>query len=322
MKVYNLFTWPDSQCFVGAENAILVLPPEDDTEGLLDSAYLVPTETVEKTAEYLAEHGIDVPMPNGRYLLMEDTDLGPENPEEGILFDYDGNAYKEFDSYAEHEDSLANFVSVVPKALRGIETELKKLNGKTLEEKYAEVKDAIDLDLMSVNNRHYEPGTLYEDVLIWLRDNEYGKDHDLAAMIIGNYAIDHMYGGEPQKTSPEPGKHAAGKKGEEREVNFLSIRKIAKRMKRLLAATKEPDTISSSRVIFVNDTDFCGLNDDDYPVYASVIQTKEGEKAILLHAPLNGDWTKALLIPAENFQEEEPEFYTNAEEGLDWFLKN
>lgn len=41
---YALVTWPESQAFVGNEDCILVCPPEDDTDGALDSAYMVPVE--------------------------------------------------------------------------------------------------------------------------------------------------------------------------------------------------------------------------------------------------------------------------------------
>lgn len=55
----------------------------------------------------------------------------------------------------------------------------------------------IDTGSMGTNDRHAcgHPQTLYGDVMIWLRDNGFGKDHDLAAMIIGNHAIDHSYNG-------------------------------------------------------------------------------------------------------------------------------
>ena len=61
----------------------------------------------------------------------------------------------------------------------------------TTQEIYDSIKDIIPIDRMGANNpRVGERQTLYGDVLDWLRDNGYGKDHDLAVLIIGNHAID------------------------------------------------------------------------------------------------------------------------------------
>lgn len=70
---------------------------------------------------------------------------------------------------------------------------------RTLLERYRQaVSDGIDTALMGTNDRHAfgHPQTLYGDVLIWLRDNGYGKDHDLAALLVGNHAINRSYNGE------------------------------------------------------------------------------------------------------------------------------
>lgn len=63
-------------------------------------------------------------------------------------------------------------------------------------EKFNSVKDIIPIDSMGINNpRVNERQTLYGDVLDWLRDYGYGKDHDLAVMIIGSYAVKHKWDG-------------------------------------------------------------------------------------------------------------------------------
>lgn len=74
----------------------------------------------------------------------------------------------------------------------------------TTKEKYDALKDIIPIDRMGANNpRADEQQTLYGDVLDWLRDNGYGKDHDLAVLVIGNHAIQKKWNGAaPETESP------------------------------------------------------------------------------------------------------------------------
>ncbi len=87
---YMLFTWPHSQSFIGREDCHLVLPPEYDINGRMDSAYMVPEKTAEKVAQELAEEGFGMPLPeNDSYYEMT------ESSAEGEYLDYDGNAYNQ-----------------------------------------------------------------------------------------------------------------------------------------------------------------------------------------------------------------------------------
>lgn len=90
------------------------------------------------------------------------------------------------------------FLESVPRTLAGIEKQLEMQNrSESLLRKYGEVKDKARLDRMGSGCPDPAGGrqSLYGDVLDWLRDNGYGKDHDLAALLIGNYAISRCYDG-------------------------------------------------------------------------------------------------------------------------------
>lgn len=90
------------------------------------------------------------------------------------------------------------FLESVPRTLAGIEKQLEMQNrSDSLLRKYGEVKDKARLDRMGSGCPDPAGGrqSLYGDVLDWLRDNGYGKDHDLAALLIGNYAISRCYDG-------------------------------------------------------------------------------------------------------------------------------
>lgn len=66
----------------------------------------------------------------------------------------------------------------------------------TTQEKLKAIRDIIPIGSMGANNpRTNDRQTLYGDVLDWLRDNGYGKDHDLAVLIIGEYAIRNNWDG-------------------------------------------------------------------------------------------------------------------------------
>lgn len=87
------------------------------------------------------------------------------------------------------------FLERVPSILQDIADRMKP----SLKERYLKAtSEGIDTGAMGTNDRHAfgHPQTLYGDVLIWLRDNGYGKDHDLAALIVGNHAVDRSYNGE------------------------------------------------------------------------------------------------------------------------------
>lgn len=85
-----LFTWPSSQPFIGIEGCILILPPEEDVKGTLDSAYMVPTEVAEKVGRELTDNGQEVPLPETESLYtMEPLTEGKK----GDYMDYNGNIF-------------------------------------------------------------------------------------------------------------------------------------------------------------------------------------------------------------------------------------
>lgn len=69
MNRYYLYTWPESQTFVGDGNAVLVIPPEGkETE--LESAYMMPD-------------------PDGDYTYVDFPDSQMYEGQKGVLGAYD-----------------------------------------------------------------------------------------------------------------------------------------------------------------------------------------------------------------------------------------
>jgi len=77
---YGLFTWPESQEFVGRDDCILVNPPEEDEGCTLDSAYLVPITEPDDDEEAYAR----IPWPESQKWLDKETDELDD-----VLRDYD-----------------------------------------------------------------------------------------------------------------------------------------------------------------------------------------------------------------------------------------
>ncbi len=76
---YELFTWPDSQEYVGRDGCILIMPPEDDEGCSLDSAYMVP------------ESVLGHPVSDDRaFVLVGFPDSQKYENEEGVFRFYDG----------------------------------------------------------------------------------------------------------------------------------------------------------------------------------------------------------------------------------------
>ncbi len=82
MTRYTLFTWPDSQEFVSNGQCLLVMPPADDKDLHLDSAYLVP-DTVHRPAPGETVYTMASP---------GQTDGIPDR-DDNILRDYEGNTF-------------------------------------------------------------------------------------------------------------------------------------------------------------------------------------------------------------------------------------
>lgn len=56
-------------------------------------------------------------------------------------------------------------------------------------------------------------------------------------------------------------------------------------------------------------------------IWEDLYMTHVFNNAILIHYADNGDWTKALLIPEENFTEEDEDNYSPADEAIEWFFE-
>ena len=83
---YGLVTWPESQDCIGRPECILILPPESDVNGSLDSAYLVPLteEDLKHTEGYVR---VDSPE-SQRYEHLSEESYTPE-----CYRDYNGNIF-------------------------------------------------------------------------------------------------------------------------------------------------------------------------------------------------------------------------------------
>ena len=90
MQKFTLYTWPDSQPFVGNDKCKLVLPKGDTTQ--LDSSYLVP---VEENPGLIDTIYVQVRFPE----TQEWDEAFEADTDERILADYDGNYYVEEDLY-------------------------------------------------------------------------------------------------------------------------------------------------------------------------------------------------------------------------------
>ena len=91
MTKYMLFTWPSSQPFIGVDGCILLLPPPNDINGSLDSAYMVPTTVAEKINKELLQNGMEVVLPESDTPYTRKP-LKKKAKKEDYL-DYDGNVF-------------------------------------------------------------------------------------------------------------------------------------------------------------------------------------------------------------------------------------
>lgn len=115
-NIYLLFLWPQSQFLIGNKDAFLVLPPEDDTCGAFDSAYLADEKTVSEALREAEAEGLDIDgiLPEGRYQL---TEPDPEDSEatytgKNFLFDHEGRMY--YPLFDNTPDWLRRFLKTVP----------------------------------------------------------------------------------------------------------------------------------------------------------------------------------------------------------------
>ncbi len=91
MEKYTLYTWPDSQEFIGNSLCSLVCPPENDDTLHLDSSYMVPITVADPVGAEKV------------YVKLDETEsidwLDKTDDEDNVLFDYDGHAFVEESQY-------------------------------------------------------------------------------------------------------------------------------------------------------------------------------------------------------------------------------
>ena len=92
------------------------------------------------------------------------------------------------------------------------------------------------------------------------------------------------------------------------------------------ALAKRPYNLVSDKALdcgtypFAASEEGLDLTDCNEPLYATVIEV-EGFRAVSLHWGASGDWTRALLVPEENFYVDEDGYYSWVIEALEWFLR-
>lgn len=156
---YMLFTWPESQAFIGRPECHLILPPENDIKGRLDSAYMVPEKTADAIAEQRHTQDLLPPLPEGDnlYEMIENSTIGD-------YLDYNGNT---FIRAAPGGMFLGGEVTLNPECVNVIDKKTFKIIAKDLAEKgsvdylvFTEdvFDDAIAIGIRKVNEKHsYAP---------------------------------------------------------------------------------------------------------------------------------------------------------------------
>ncbi len=91
MQKYTLYTWPDSQEFIGNTLCFLVCPPDDEGSIHLDSSCMVPITIAEPAGAEKV------------YVKLDETEsnawLDKTDSENNVLFDFDNHAYVEESLY-------------------------------------------------------------------------------------------------------------------------------------------------------------------------------------------------------------------------------
>lgn len=103
----------------------------------------------------------------------------------------------------------------------------------------------------------------------------------------------------------------------EAPLTLDQIRPLSRKLLQILDSTPVGET-----TLFLDENEMealCGINE---PLYATR-RPVNGNDAVIVHYGANGDWTKALLIPASNFLgiEENDGQYAQVDEALDWFFR-
>ena len=100
-------------------------------------------------------------------------------------------------------------------------------------------------------------------------------------------------------------------------MKTLTLKEIKAFAKKVIESTK--DTKVGESVILLNPDELEEVNGINEPLFA----TKLTNDAVLIHYDTIGDWTKSVVIPADNFDEEDEDVYefSSADEAIEWFFK-
>ena len=100
-------------------------------------------------------------------------------------------------------------------------------------------------------------------------------------------------------------------------MKTLTLKEIKAFAKKVIESTKY--TKVGESVILLNPDELEEVNGINEPLFA----TKLTNDAVLIHYDTIGDWTKSVVIPADNFDEEDEDVYefSSADEAIEWFFK-
>ncbi len=100
-------------------------------------------------------------------------------------------------------------------------------------------------------------------------------------------------------------------------MNTLTLKEIKAIAKKVVESIK--DIKVGESVILLNPDELEGLNGINEPLFV----TKLPNDAALIHYDTIGDWTMSVVIPADNFDEEDEDVYefSSADEAIEWFFK-
>ena len=104
----------------------------------------------------------------------------------------------------------------------------------------------------------------------------------------------------------------------ETPLTLEKIRPLSRKLKARIDNTPVGET-----TLFIDENEMeslCGICEPLYATHRPI----NGNDAIIVHYGADGDWTKALLVPASNFLgiEEDDGQYAQADEALEWFFNN
>lgn len=100
-------------------------------------------------------------------------------------------------------------------------------------------------------------------------------------------------------------------------MNTLTLKEIKAIAKKVVESIK--DTKVGESVILFSPDELEEINGISENLFA----TKLANDAVLIHYETIGDWTKSVVIPADNFDEEDENVYefSSADEAIEWFFK-